>query len=132
VSVLRNRYTSVELREWIFNLDLSVSDFYLKAAIICLDNQKHYSETVLEVYGDFSKNEYILCWQGPSNSDKSSWGDLKKATEYGAYGVAFMIISRITNFNHIERMPIGNGFDFFLRKTLIIPRIERPYFQNRE
>lgn len=42
------------------------------------------------------------------------WNDLEYTTEQAAYGIAFMIITRLTDFTVIERSRKGTGFDYWL------------------
>ena len=52
------------------------------------------------------------------------WNDQEYATEQAAYGIAFMLIGKMTNFTVIERSRRGTGFDYWLGikdETLELP-----------
>ena len=42
------------------------------------------------------------------------WNDDEVATEHGAYGIATLLIPRITNLQIVERSKKGTGFDYWL------------------
>ncbi len=97
-----------------------------EAAAICFDNQGHSSVVCLTVTGDF-RETYTVSFKKVTEQMKLSWGDLQVATEYGAYGIAILIIDDKTDLTVIERSRKGTGFDFWLG-TKSTPGA---YFQNK-
>jgi hypothetical protein len=45
------------------------------------------------------------------------WNDKEYTTEQGAYGIALLLIQRLTDFTVIERSRRGTGFDYWLGTT---------------
>jgi hypothetical protein len=83
------------------------------AASVCLDDQSHSAPVTMEVRGDVSVNA-SLQWDSPSDEVLRTWNDDEEATEHGAYGIAFLLIIKATEFQVIERSKKGKGFDYWL------------------
>jgi hypothetical protein len=101
------------LRETSFRLSLAFREFLLEAASVCLDDQGHRSGVSFRVDGEFNQT-YNLLWQAISNEEIRTHGDPEVATEYGAYALALLLTSVLTEYTVIERSIKGTGFDFWL------------------
>ena len=55
------------------------------------------------------------------------WNDDEVATEYGAYGIATLLVPRITNLQVVERSKKGTGFDYWLGSSMETETL----FQNK-
>ena len=67
----------------------------------------------MEIRGSFA-TVYHVHWMSPHEDAARSWSDHPVAVEFGAYGVAFLLIRELTEFTVIERARKGHGFDYWL------------------
>lgn len=84
-----------------------------EACAICLSEQGHHSGVVLTVQGDFL-NKLPLLYPEVTAQMRRCWNDREYTTEQAAYGVALLLIQRLTDFTVIERSRKGTGFDYWL------------------
>jgi hypothetical protein len=84
-----------------------------QAASVCLEEQGHSIGVEFKVTGDFEEN-YKLHWEEPTDQIRRCWNDHEVATEHGAYGMAFLLVRKLTEFTVIERSRKGTGFDYWL------------------
>jgi hypothetical protein len=85
----------------------------LETARVCLDHNGHVAPTMLRTNGSFT-HDYQLEWDPASDEEKRTHADLDVATEYGAYGMAFLLLLDLTEHTVIERSAKGTGFDYWL------------------
>jgi hypothetical protein len=85
------------------------------AAAVCLDEQKHLSPVTLHIDGQYPCKIEIQ-WNAVDDTTRRFNADSEVATEYGAYGIASLIMPHLTNLTVIERSIKGKGcgFDFWL------------------
>ncbi|OQX26498.1 MAG: hypothetical protein BWK80_10175 [Desulfobacteraceae bacterium IS3] len=86
-----------------------------EAAAVCFEDQNHSGGVRLEVDGTF-KAEYSVYWEKVTKQMRSCWNDLEVTTEQAAYGVAFLLITDLTDYTIIHRSRKGTGFDYWLGK----------------
>jgi len=55
-----------------------------------------------------------VAWQEPTAQALRCWNDDEVATEHGAYGVAAILISHVSDLQVVERSKKRTGFDFWL------------------
>lgn len=84
-----------------------------EAGGVCLESQGHAVGVVLSVRG-YSDNEYPLNWPRITEQSHRSWNDPDLATEFGAVGVAALLIMKETGYTVIESSRKGTGFDYWL------------------
>jgi hypothetical protein len=86
-----------------------------EAAAICLDDQGHQSPINLRVTG-LNPSVIVIDWPMPDATAKRFNADVEVATEYGAYGIAALVMPYLTGLTVIERSVKGSGlgFDFWL------------------
>lgn len=84
-----------------------------EASAVCLASQGHDSGVVLEVTGDMTET-LCLHWPEVTEQMQRCWHDEEYTTEQGAYGIACLLIQRLTPFTIIERSIKGTGFDYWL------------------
>jgi hypothetical protein len=82
-----------------------------EAAAVCLDDQGHSERITLQIEG-IQLCEIELQWSTIDDTIRRFNADQEVATEYGAYGIAALIMPRLTNFTIIERSVKGKGFGF--------------------
>lgn len=86
-----------------------------EASKACFDNQGHISGVKIMVEG-IADREYKVIWAGEEITEqvKRSWNDTQEMTEYGACGVAILLVLKLTDYTIIERSRKGTGFDYWL------------------
>jgi len=84
-----------------------------EACAICLEEQGHSQGVEISVDGDF-RATFKLYWENITDQMLRCWNDREFTTEQAAYGIAFMLINRLTDFTVIERSRKGTGFDYWL------------------
>lgn len=82
-----------------------------EAAAVCLDDQGHSERTVLQIDG-IQSCAIELQWDGIDDTIRRFNADQEVATEYGAYGIAALIMPYFTKLTMIERSVKGRGFGF--------------------
>ena len=89
-----------------------------EAAAVCLDDQGHPYSIVLQIDGQQTCAMEIQ-WNAIDNTIRRFNADQEVATEYGAYGIAALVMPVLTNLTVIERAVKGKGlgFDFWLGST---------------
>jgi hypothetical protein len=102
-----------DLKENAHELTPVFGEALAQAAAVCLDDQGHTSGRSLALKGDFS-GSCALRWRRSSKKARRTWNDLEVATEYGAYGVATLLVWRYAHLKVVERSRKGTGFDFWL------------------
>lgn len=96
-----------------------------EAAAICLQNQKHASATEIDVNG-LKEDKYVLAWNAPNTQQQRAYNDIQEATEWGACGIAILLVQKITGNVVVERSRKGTGFDYWLGKD-----DQDPLFTNK-
>ena len=87
----------------------------IETATLCLTESNHDSKgTALEVRGYF-QTRTNLGWRAPHRQAAASW-DRDEATEYGATGIAVLLVDHLTGERIIQRSRKGPdpGFDYWL------------------
>ena len=85
-----------------------------ECAVVCYDRSGHSALPALEVAG---RVERRFALSGPliTNRMRRSYGDIQEATEYGACGIAALVVEACEGLTILERAPKdGGGFDYFL------------------
>lgn len=96
-----------------------------EAAGVCLEEIPHSRGTQLTVRASF-QNSYGLDWPEVTEQVRRTFADLREATEFGAEGVAILLIKEETDYTTIERAAIGTHIDRWLGYES-----DTPYFQRR-
>jgi hypothetical protein len=82
-----------------------------EAAAVCLDDQGHTVPVNLQIDGSQS-GTIALRWTAIDDTIRRFNADQEVATEYGAYGIAALIMPHLTHLTIIERSVKGKGFGF--------------------
>ena len=88
-----------------------------EACAICLSDRGHLSGVSIEVRGDFF-DAFTLQYPEVTEQMRRCWNDKEYTTEQAAYGIAILIMQRLTMLTVIERSRRGTGFDYWLGKPL--------------
>ena len=86
--------------------------FIAEGAIVCLEDQGHRNITGMLIVGDCNENCSLSWRTAPDIED--SWQDKEQATEFGAYGIAILIVVKLMGFERVQRSYKGTGFDFWV------------------
>jgi hypothetical protein len=84
-----------------------------EAACVCFQAQGHECGVVMTIGGTYT-NDFEIHWTDVNEEARVTWSDPQVATEFGAYGIAFLLIRTLTEFTVIERSVKGTGFDYWL------------------
>ena len=95
-----------------------------EAAAVCLEENHHVSGVQLSVDG-MSKETVEVVWTQLQDAHKTTYADLQEATEWGAYGVALLLVRQLTGATTIERSAKGGGFDWWIGTRNVMRLIRR-------
>jgi hypothetical protein len=87
--------------------------FLAEAASHCLQCNDHVNPVLLSVTGDVCMPG-SLKWRDVTERDEGTWADLQEATEYGAYGMAIIVVLRLTDTPRVERSAKETGVDYWM------------------
>lgn len=113
-----------ELKEGFPGLTKALGESFTEAGAVCLEVQDHKCGVIFVSEGDYN-HKFHLHWPKVSEQMLRAWNDLDVAAESGAYGIAFLLIKRYTNYTVLERSRKGTGFDYWLGNDDEFP------FQNK-
>src|SRR6185437_93411 len=82
------------LREGMPGLTSAAGGLLAEAAAVCLEDQQHLTGISLSVDGSY-RRKLLLNWVTVSNQQRHTYADLHEATEYGACGVAILLIENV-------------------------------------
>lgn len=82
-----------------------------EAAAVCLEDQGHRDRVTLQING-LQSCEIEIQWTAIDDTIRRFNADEEVATEYGAYGIAALVMPYLTNLTVIERSVKGRGFGF--------------------
>lgn len=101
------RQTNSERPGWSLTFGATCAE----AAAVCLDAQGHPERVALQI-DSIQSCTIELQWDAIDETIRRFNADQEVATEYGAYGIAALIMPRLTNLTVIERSVKGKGFGF--------------------
>jgi hypothetical protein len=88
--------------------------FYSQASRVCFYHHGHPNGVVIVVTGDFVA-QFGVVWSEPVTSQVlNSWRDEQEMTEFGAIGVAILLMLELTPYTVIRRAVLGDGVDYWL------------------
>lgn len=85
----------------------------IEAAAVCLEEKKHKNGVVLSLSG-IATDSVALEWNTVDEQQRNSHHDLQEATEYGACGLAILIVKQLTGKVVLQRSRKGSGFDYWV------------------
>lgn len=121
------KLASTDLAKGLPGITPSFGAALAEACAVCLEEQGHSQGVEIIIDGDFNA-VFKLHWQPVNEQMLRCWNDEEFTTEQAAYGIAFLIVTKLTELTVIERSSKGTGFDYWLG-TLDINQ-ELP-FQNK-
>jgi hypothetical protein len=84
-----------------------------ESAAVCLENQNHRTGVTLRLTG-LNAESVKIKWLPVDQQQRRCYNDLQEATERGAYGVAILLVKRLTGKVVLERSKKGPGFDYWI------------------
>lgn len=124
----------------ILNLDILVSGlpgisatrgaFYREATIVGLKKQGFDSGVVLQVEGEFQELCQLIWTEDVSKTVVNSWRDEVQIANFGAVGIALVLMVHFLDFQSFEEGIIGTGIDFWLSRNKF--QEEKIAFRNCE
>jgi hypothetical protein len=93
-----------------------------EAAAVCLEDQGHRDRVTLQI-DELQSCKIEIQWTAIDDMIRRFNADEEVATEYGAYGIAALVMPYLTNLTVIERSVKGKGFgfDFWLGSVASLP-----------
>ena len=91
-----------------------------EGASVCLDDCGHGVPVRLIVDGDDNR-VYDLEWTPIDDQARRAWADAEVATEYGACGIAILVVREIRGHSVLERSRRGTGFDYWMGESNVTP-----------
>lgn len=92
-------------------LERSIVDFCLTAASVSFASLKHPIGVRLTVSGEVDHG-FDVFWDEPNTL--RGWEDLDRATEFGGYGMSFILMETLTEYKVHSARAKGDGYDFVL------------------
>jgi hypothetical protein len=103
-----------ELEKGLPGITQKVGSFLAEASSHCFHLNHHFSGVCLLVEGD-SPSSFEVQWDMENTHQiEAAWSDHQEATEYGACGVAILLVLRLTQYTVIQRSRKGTKFDYWL------------------
>jgi hypothetical protein len=90
-----------------------LAEFMGSCAAVCLEDRNHQSGVLIVVEGD-TESQFNLSWVALTEKHRRTCKDRQEATEFGAYGIAILVIRELTGKTVVERSVKGPGFDFWV------------------
>lgn len=103
----------ITLRKGIPALTAALGEVHSEAAAICLNSQGHKPQVRLKVRKRKTPT-FMLNWPVIKGKMKRGYNDDDEATEWGASGVAILLVREATGLTAIERSKKGTGIDYWL------------------
>jgi len=106
----------------------NIGAVYEEAAITCLEEAGHASGVDMNIDGDSILTMTVI-WtkEGDAGQIARAWNDKDVAVEYGAYGIAALLVDSMTEYTVVERSQKGTGIDYWLGKK----GSNEPLFQKK-
>lgn len=88
-----------------------------EAGAVCLHEQQHLSgKTLLQVRSHF-EGALVLSWPPVTSQMLACYNDPDQATEWGACGIAILLVRELYGFTVVKRARRGTGFDYWLGRA---------------
>jgi hypothetical protein len=111
--------TDLDLRDLHYGLPAITPAFgaaLAEAGAVCLSQQGHQPGVALHVIGELTAL-LPLYWPPVTPRMLRCWNDREYTTEQAAYGIALLLLVKLTDYTVVERSRRGTGFDYWLGKA---------------
>ena len=103
-----------ELENGLHGISKAWGEFLGEASAYCLTLKNHTSGVEMSVKGNIEKVSQVF-WSNEINKQTlRAWNDTQELTEYGATGIAVLLIQEMTEFTVLRRAIKGEGVDYWL------------------
>lgn len=102
------------LEEGYYSLSKRKAAAHAEASFYCLTAQNQVSGVEMEVQGTFTETFCIVWDYTMTEQIERTWRERNEATDEGACGIAFLLITNLTEYNDIGRAYHLSGFDYYL------------------
>jgi len=96
------------------NLSATVGAHHAEAAAVCLDHCDHSSPVTMAVDGPDVPRSASVTFGAVTEAMRRTHADLEEATEFGACGVAILLVKAMLGQLVVERSRRGTGFDYWI------------------
>jgi hypothetical protein len=106
-----------DLRRNRLGLTSALGQVMEEMAAVCFQLQQHACGVIMSVdapHVQSSVSSYPVYWEPITEHQLRAYGDPQEATEYGATGVAILLMEALTPFTVLCRSVKGTGFDYWL------------------
>lgn len=104
--------------------------FMMEAAVVGLFLAGHRSGTILTVEGDFDEKIELQWSHEIDGNTLSSWTVSIEMVEYGAVGIALLLMQELTEYNVFEKSQLGTGIDFWMGNSDLSKQL-KPLFLRK-
>ena len=104
------------LKEGLSGISPTRGAFYREAVIVGLSRQGFKSGVVINILGDFEEEVSIEWTDDVNKTTIESWRDEFQIANFGAVGIALLLMLEFLKFENFEEGTIGTGIDFWLSK----------------
>ena len=94
-------------------LTATAGGFLAEAAAVCLEDRSHAPRVQLSLEGSYDR-KVLLDWDRVTGQQQQTYADMQEATEYGAAGVAILVLKRAARKVVVERSKKGSYFDYWM------------------
>ncbi len=116
-----------ELKRQAKNISNAICHFYSEALQVALERNHHQSGISLKVIGDFNKTIKLLWAKRMKNTGHE---ERRVLVEMAAYGIAFYLVTDLTEYEIIQQGLQGDGFDYWLGYKESNPKYDPDNFLN--
>lgn len=103
-----------ELKNGYAGVTAVLAQAHWEALLVCLHDQRHEPLTKLILNGD-DKQQIMITWSNVVDDQVlRAWDSKEVATEWGAVGLALIMIEKLTQYTVVRRARTGTGFDYWL------------------
>jgi hypothetical protein len=103
-----------ELENGLPGISKAWGKFLGEAGSLCLSLKNHASGVEMQIKGD-AETVFRFFWSNEiTEQTRLAWNDIQELTEYGAAGIAILLIQELTEFMVIRRAVKGDGIDYWL------------------
>ena len=104
-----------KLRETFDFLVNSMSSYMADCAIMSFHNQRHAPSVKMVVETNTQFHEFSVTWRTDITQHLlGATADKERTTEWGAMGIALLLVNQLTEYRYIRASARGTGIDFYL------------------
>lgn len=113
VALAKKTMSLEALAEGMPGLTAASGQMLAEAAAVCLEDRKHPPGVRLARAG-LTRDDIHVEWMPVDEQRRRCYADIQEATEWGACGVAILVVREATGMVVVERSKKGTGFDYWL------------------